>query len=392
MFYGRYNILINGKLRNYYCLGLGLVILAGVLAGCSKQQPVRAAQAVEVKAMQVIQRDTPLTYVYTGQVQAKEEIQLRARVSGNIVAKMVNGGDTVRKGQPLFQIDRRQYQSTLLSAQAQLAQSEAALSNAHADTLRYKKLAQMDAIAKQILDTQISTERQNVAIVEANRAKLQQAQNDLEDTTVVSPIDGKIDVKDLSIGSYVQAGSTTLATISSVNPVFIQFSMSENEYLQLAQSSNGQLPNEWGNDLKLFLSNGSQYPLSGTVEQVDRGLTEKTGALTVKAVFANPHNILIPGMFARVEVKGEVRKGALLVPQRAVQQMLGKTFVTLAGSGDKAEMKEVKMGPKVGSLWLVEQGIKAADRIIVEGAAKVQTGTQLKVVMIGLNDLDSSLK
>ncbi len=384
--------MINGKLRNYYCLGLGLVILAGVLAGCSKQQPVRAAQAVEVKAMQVIQRDTPLTYVYTGQVQAKEEIQLRARVSGNIVAKMVNGGDTVRKGQPLFQIDRRQYQSTLLSAQAQLAQSEAALSNAHADTLRYKKLAQMDAIAKQILDTQISTERQNVAIVEANRAKLQQAQNDLEDTTVVSPIDGKIDVKDLSIGSYVQAGSTTLATISSVNPVFIQFSMSENEYLQLAQSSNGQLPNEWGNDLKLFLSNGSQYPLSGTVEQVDRGLTEKTGALTVKAVFANPHNILIPGMFARVEVKGEVRKGALLVPQRAVQQMLGKTFVTLAGSGDKAEMKEVKMGPKVGSLWLVEQGIKAADRIIVEGAAKVQTGTQLKVVMIGLNDLDSSLK
>lgn len=384
--------MINGKNRKFCCLSLTIVILAGMLAGCSKQQPVRAAQAVEVKAMQVIQQDTPLTYVYTGQVQAKNEVQLRARVSGNIITKMVNGGDTVSKGQPLFQIDRRQYDSVVHSAQAQLAQSEAALSNARADTLRYKKLAEMDAIAKQILDTQISTERQNVAIVEANRAKLQQAQDDLQDTLVVAPIDGKIDVKDLSVGSYVQAGSTTLATISSVNPVFVQFSMSENEYLLLAQPVKGGLPSEWGNNLRLFLSNGSQYPLNGKVEQVDRGLAEKTGALTVKAVFENPHNILIPGMFARVEVNGEVRKGALLIPQRAVQQMLGKTFVTLVAEGDKAQMKEVKMGPKIGSLWLVEEGINATDRVIVEGSAKVQTGIQLKVVMIGLNDLESSAK
>lgn len=367
---------------------LNLFLVAGCGSGPASQMP---NLAVEVEAMQVMQKDTPITYEYVGQVQPKEEVNLQAKVSGNIVQKMVNGGDIVRKGQPLFQIDRRQYYASLLSAKAQLAQAEATLSNSRLDTMRYKKLAEQGATAQQTLDTQMTTEKQNAAAVAANRAMVKQAQDSLQDTLIVSPINGKIDINDLSVGSFVQAGSTTMATISSIDPVFVQFSMSENQYLQLARRGNGSIAKALGS-LKLVLSDGSEYPLTGHVDQVDRGLTQNTGTLTLKATFNNPQKILVPGMFARVISQGETRKGALLVPQRAVQQILDKTFVTVVGKDNKAEVKPVKMGARVGDLWLVEGGLSPNDRVVVEGTTKVQLGMALKVKMIGLADLQSPAK
>jgi len=385
--------LITSCLRKICCFSLIAVFSALCAAGCSRQQAAQAPQAVEVKAMQVIERDAPVTYEYVGQVKAKNEAQIRTKVSGNIVAKMVTGGATVTKGQPLFQIDRRQYQAALLNAQAQLAQAEAVLSNSHADSIRYQQLAAQNAIARQTVDTQLSTEQQNAASADAYRAKVQEAADDLADTLIVAPFSGRIDVNDLSVGSYVTAGSTTLATISSLDPVFVQFSMSENEYLQMAgRGGGGNSPSEWGSNVKLILSNGTQYPLTGRIEQVDAGLATDTGTLTMKAVFDNPQKLLIPGMFARVVAQGEIRQGALLVPQRAVQQLLGKTFVTVVGEDDKTESRPVKMGPKVGSLWVVEEGLTAGDRVVVEGFSKIQPGAPLKVVMIGPDDLKISEK
>lgn len=372
--------------------GMTAIIVLLIAAGCGGKPATQAPPPAEVKVMQVIQRDTPVTYEYVGQIKAKNEVQIRAKVSGNIVAKLVNGGATVQEGQPLFQIDRRQYESTLLSAQAQLAQAEAALSNSRLDTQRYQKLADQNAIARQTLDTQQSAEQQNSAVVSAYRAKVQQAADDLSDTLIVAPFSGRIDVNDLSIGSFVTAGSTTLATISSLDPVFVQFSMSETEYLRFAQLGRGTSPSEWGRDLKLVLSDGSQYPITGQIEQVDRGVASETGTLTLKAVFGNSQKLLMPGMFARVVAQGELRKGAILIPQRAVQQLLDKTFVTVVGEGDKAETRPVKMGPRVGNMWVVEEGLTSADRVVVEGATKVQPGTPLKVVMIGPEALQTPAK
>lgn len=372
---------------------VGVLLLCGTIlaAGCSKQTAQMPQQAVEVKAIQVAQQDTPVTYEYVGQVQAKNEVKLQSKVSGNIVAKMVNGGAMVKKGQPLFQIDRRQYESTLLSAKAQLAQSEATLANSRLDVSRYKRLAAQDAIAQQTVDTQISVEQQNMAAVEANQAQVQLAQENLADTLIVSPIDGRMDVNDLSVGSYVTAGSTVMATISSIDPVFVQFSMNENEYLQFA-NNNGGLPSSWGSNLKLILSNGSEYPVTGQVEQVDRGINQNTGTITLKASFANAQQLLVPGMFARVVAAGEVHKGALLVPQRAVQELLGKNFVTVVGEGDKAESRAVKMGAKVGNLWIVEEGLQPGDRVVVEGTNKVQPGAALAVTMVGLDQFINPAK
>lgn len=366
---------------------VAVALLAAVAAGCGSKDAARPPQAVEVKAMQVIKRDTPVNYEFVGQVVAKNEVQIRAKVSGNVVAKMVEGGATVTAGQPLFQIDRRQYEAALLTARANLAQSEATLANSQLDSARYQKLAAQQAISKQALDTQLTVERQNTAVVAANRAKVQQAEDDLQDTYIVAPFAGRIDVKDVAIGSYVAAGSTVLATISSVDPIFVQFSMSENEYLSFAKRGQGNTPEQWGAALKLLLSDGSEYPLTGRIEQVDRGLGTDTGTLTMKASFANPQKLLIPSMFARVVIQGEVRQGALLVPQRAVQQMLGKTFVTVVADGDKAESRPVKMGPKIGQFWIVEEGLAEGDRVVVEGFAKAQPGAQLKVTMMGPEDL-----
>lgn len=357
-----------------------------LLSGCGSQNPKGGAQAVEVKAMQVIKRDTPVTYGFVGQVIAKDEVQIRAKVSGNIVAKMVAGGATVQEGQPLFQIDRRQYEASLLSAQAQVAQSQSTLSQARRDRERYERLASQGAVAQQLLDNAVTTEQQNESVVDANQAKAALAADDLSDTQIVSPLSGRIDVKDLSLGSFVQAGSTVLATVSSVDPIFVQFSMSENEYLQFAKLDRGASPAEWFGDLTLILSDGSKYPLTGKVEQVDRGMAQSTGTLTLKATFSNPQRLLVPGMFARVTAQAEIRKGALLIPQRAVQQILGKTFVTVVGEGDKAESRPVRMGAQIGSWWMVEEGLTVDDRVVVDGFQKAQPGTPLKVTMLPPDD------
>lgn len=364
----------------------GSIIALLVTAGCAKkQQGAMAPQAVEVKAIAVLQQDTPVNYEFVGEVVAKEEVQLRARISGNLVEKMVNGGATVHKGQPLFRIDARSYEANYQSGVAQLAEAEAALSRIRRDVVRYQALAAQQAVAQQVLDNAEAEERQAAARVDAYRAKLNQADLDVQDTVIVSPIDGRIDVTDPSVGMYIQAGQTVLATISSIDPVMVRFSMSENEYLRFSRKEAGT-PSEWKQGLKLVLGDGVEYPLEGKIDQVDRGISE-TGTLAIKAAFANPNKLLMPGMFGRIVVAGEMRKGALLVPERAVQEMLGKTFVTVVGEGDKAESKPVKMGPRVGKFWVVEEGLTPGERVVVEGFNKAQPGASLKVTMIGPDDL-----
>ncbi|MBP2663344.1 MAG: acrE 2, partial [Firmicutes bacterium] len=232
------------------------------------------------------------------------------------------------------------------------------------------------------LDAYISQAEEEAATIEVNQASLQQAIEDEQDTLIVSPVDGRIDVNDVSLGYYVVAGSTTMATVSSINPVWVQFSMSETEYLQYIRSGNGSLPASFKDHLQLMLSDGKEYPFIGQVEQIDRGVSDTTGTITLKASFDNPQNFLLPGMFARVVVQEDVRKGAFLIPQKAVKQVLDNTFVIVVTDDNKAESRQVKLGNKIGDMWLVEEGLTATDRIVVEGIDKVKQGTALQVAMV----------
>ncbi|AIF49852.1 efflux RND transporter periplasmic adaptor subunit [Pelosinus sp. UFO1] len=376
---------IKGSKKLYVGLIFAVVLLSGVVMRSgvlSKTQVNNVNQAIAVKAMQVVTRDTPINIEFVGQVKAKSEVKIMSKVSGNIIAKMVNGGDTVYKGQPLFQIDNKQYRSAINSARATINKSQATLNNTQKDVERYQRLAEIKGVAQQTVDAYVSQAEQEAATVEVNRADLQQAIENEQDTLIVSPVDGRIDVNDVSLGYYVAASSTTMATVSSIDPVWVQFSMSENEYLKFIRSGNGSLPAYFKDHLKLVLSDGKEYPFIGHVEQIDRGMSDTTGTITIKASFDNPQKFLLPGMFARVVAQEIVRQGALLIPQKAVKQVLDNTFVTVVTVDNKAESRQVKLGDKIGDMWLVEEGLSANERVIVEGIDKAKQGSSLQVTML----------
>ncbi|AIF49699.1 efflux RND transporter periplasmic adaptor subunit [Pelosinus sp. UFO1] len=384
--------MFSAKFRKSCCVELGAIMIGLIITGCGGTETMVQEKAVPVKAIKVIQQDVTRANEYAGQVQGKNDVKIQARVSGNIVEKMVSGGDIVKKGQPLFRIDSIQYESTLLSAQAQLVQAEANWENSRIDMQRYQNLLNAAAISEQQLTTQKATERQNRALVASYHALVKKAQDDVNSTLVVSPVDGRIDVNDVSMGTYVQAGSTTLVTVGALDTVFIQFSMSENEYLSLRQASQNNIANSgWGEDVMITLSNGEVYPLKGKVTQADRSLANNSGTLTLKASFANPDGILIPGMFARVKIPGIPVRNAVLVPQRAVQQVLDKSLVTIVNADNKAEPRTVILGEKVGSYYLVKEGLTVNDTVVVEGLTKVQEGVTLDVTVVAPEELELSI-
>lgn len=363
--------------------GKGLAVslaIAGlfVFAGCgNKQAQQQKTGAVAVKSMQVIKRDTPNLYEFTGFVEAQQEANITANVSGKITSKNFNGGDWVEAGQVLFSIDQRTYRANVLNAQAGVASARTELARLETDAQRYAKLYEQHAVSRQAYDLALAQRDQAQAAVKAGEALLENAQISMGDTDVRAPFAGKISTSDLSVGNYVTAGQTVLATMSNTNPVRIKFSISENEYLALAKAHTDAGVNSL-QDLKLILSDGTVYEGSGAVDQVNREISGNTGALTLKARFSNDSNILLPGMFARLQANAGTRKNAVLIPQRAVKEMLYKKFVFVIGNDNKVDMREVTLGARVGKLWLVEKGLNGDETIVVEGIQKVNKGSEVK--------------
>ena len=349
-----------------------------VFAGCgNKQAQQQKTGAVAVKSMQVIKRDTPNLYEFTGFVEAQQEANITANVSGKITSKNFNGGDWVEAGQVLFSIDQRTYRANVLNAQAGVASARTELARLETDAQRYAKLYEQHAVSRQAYDLALAQRDQAQAAVKAREALLENAQISMGDTDVRAPFAGKISTSDLSVGNYVTAGQTVLATMSNTNPVRIKFSISENEYLALAKAHTDAGVNSL-QDLKLILSDGTVYEGSGAVDQVNREISGNTGALTLKARFSNDSNILLPGMFARLQANAGTRKNAVLIPQRAVKEMLYKKFVFVIGNDNKVDMREVTLGARVGKLWLVEKGLNGDETIVVEGIQKVNKGSEVK--------------
>ena len=381
----------NGK-KKLLGMALSAMLAAGIFAGCGGQQAQQAPQGTPVKAMKVLKQDTPLTSEFAGQVRGKEEVKILPRVSGAIVEKYVHGGQFVNEGQPLYRIDPRQYEAAVLSAQATLAQSQATLDNAIIDLQRDEELLASAAISEQTVTTQRARVNEYGAVVEANAALLQRAQDNLDDTEVYAPMHGRLDVNDVAVGTYATSGQTALVTIGTVDPVYVQFSISETEYLKVMNipaQSTGSVEDVI---VSITLTDGNMYPQKGRIVQADRALSENTGTLTMKALFPNPSGILLPGMFARVRLSGETVPNALLVPQRAIQQVLDKTFVLVVGDDGKSQARSVELGPKVGSYYIVTRGIVESDNVIVEGLTKLQDGMDLQVTTVTPDQMGFTLE
>lgn len=372
---------------------LGALALAAsaLFTGCGGQQQQQAAGATQVKAMKVLQQDTPVASQYAGQIAGRDEVKVQSKVSGNVVEKYFHGGDYVTAGQPLYRIDSRQYESAVLQAQATLSQSQATLSNAQTDLYRDQQLLASDAISEQTVTTQQANVDAYSAAAAANAALLQKARQDLDDTVIYAPMSGQLSVDDVAVGTFAAAGSTNLVTIGTTDPVFVEFSISESEYLKFKNIQAMQSGSDKGGvQVSITLSDGSAYPYDGRIVQADRALAQNTGTLMVKALFQNPNGLLLPGMFARVKLTGETVPNAILVPQRAVQQLLGKSFVMVVGADNKSEARTVTLGQKVGSYYIIKDGLSASDTVIVEGLSNLQEGKDLAVTMVTAGDMGFS--
>lgn len=374
--------------RKIISAAMAMFLSATIFTGCGSDANKQAQQrpAQQVKVMKVIQRNTPLTSEYAGHIIGLEEVKVQSKVSGNVVEKFFKGGDYVNAGDLLFRIDSRQYETQILQAQASLAETEINLQNARRDLQRDEDLLKEQAIAEQVVTTQRATVQAYEAAANAKAAAIRLAQENLADTYIYAPISGKLGLDDVAVGTFAAPGSTTLVTIGSTDPIFAQFSISEAEYLKFLTIQSMQTDRN-PLEVTITLTDGKEYPLSGRIVETDREMANNTGSLIMKAVFPNPSGALIPGMFARVRLTGETIPNAILVPQRAVQQLLDKSFVMIVGKDNKSEARNVELGQQVGSYYVVTNGVTANDTIIVEGLTNLREGVDLAVTTVTANDM-----
>ena len=370
---------------------LAAICAAGLLiSGCGGEEAQEEAFEdfpTKVKAIKVLTTSAPLTLSYSGQVVDRDEMNVQSKVSGSVVEKYVKGGQDVVEGQRLFKIDDRQYQSAVLQAEANLAQSQTNLAKERVDLHRYEELWQSNAISEQMLTNQRVAVRSKEAEVAANEAILQKAKDDLADTIVYAPMSGRLGIDDVPVGTLATAGNTPLATIGLVDPVFVQFAVSEQEYLRLSRQEEN--PNAQFR-ISLTLADGSKYPYRGEFAEYDRTLGKETGTLTIRTIFKNPDGLLVPGMYARVEIAGLSIPNAMLVPERALQQLLGETLVIVAQSDNKSAVRKITLGEKIGSYYIVKSGLKADDWVIVEGLTNLRDGMPLEVTQVTAKDMGFS--
>jgi membrane fusion protein, multidrug efflux system len=360
--------------------------------GCGKMGPPPAGPpAVEV--VEVAQKDVPITREWVATFDGFVNAQIRAQVSGLLLKQNYANGSYVKEGMPLFQIDPRPFQAALDQAAGKLSQSKADLQRAQAqlgktelDVARYTPLAKESAISQQELDDAIQANlaakaqvEQEKAAIEAARAAVESAKLNLGFTRIVSPINGVSAISTAQVGDLVGSpGMAALTTVSTVDPILASITPSEQDYLatvryatQAGMSEDAVLRKlEW----QLKLSDGSTFPHTGRFYAIDRQIDIRTGAILVRIQFPNPGNMLRPGGFGSVSTVARIQHNALLVPQRAVRELQGGYLVAVVDHENKASLRPVKMGPKVGSWWIVNEGLKPGERVVAEGVQEVREG------------------
>ncbi|SNV65910.1 efflux RND transporter periplasmic adaptor subunit [Veillonella rodentium] len=365
---------------------VALVMSAVMVAGCGNEQ--QQSGDVAVNAYKITAGDAQVDQTFSGTVIAENSVAVHARVTGYVVEKYVKGGEQVVAGQPLYRIDSRQYEASLANAEAQAAQANATLKNAEVDLQRYESLAKEDAIAQQRVDTQRSTAEQAKAAYDAYEASVKIAQDNLGDTIVYAPYSGTLRMDDVDLGTFIQSGSTTLVTIDSIDPIFVEFSMTEQEYLDFMTNRSGD--DTSGTDLQLKLADGQVYGEMGTIVQAAKSLDNSTGKLVLKASFPNPNHLLLPNMFATVVSPGEKLKNAILVPSRAILQIMDKNFIYVVNADGVVEQKAVELGGTTGGNTIVKSGLSAGDTIIVDGLTKVKNGVKVNPTMLTKEQLKAT--
>jgi RND family efflux transporter MFP subunit len=383
--------------RGSLIVGALCLIVLGLIAGVMHFEHASGAQPgapPDVEVLQVEQKDVALYSEWIGTLDGFENAAVKAQVTGYLFRQDYQEGAYVEKGQLLFEIDPRPFQAVLDQAEAQLAQAQAQLANAEAtqrqaqlNVDKYAPLAQEQAASQQDLDNAVQTNIADQALVQSSKAAIQAAAAAVETakinlgfTRLIAPINGIAGQAQLQVGALVDASSPAVTTVSTVDPIKVFFTVSEQEYLGF----NRQYPNEASREeqekrmpLQLILADGTTYPTEGKIDFADRAVDQSTGSIQIAGLFANPGNILRPGGYGRVRAATQIQKGALLIPQRAVTELQGGYQVAVLDGENKVNIQPVEVGERFGTQWIIQKGLKPGDRVIVEGAQEVHPGMRV---------------
>jgi RND family efflux transporter MFP subunit len=376
--------------------GAILLIVVGVFVEVLRPKHVAGGPpgATDVQVVQVEQKDVPIYGEWIGTLDGYTNADVRAQVAGYLVKQGYQEGSFVKAGQLLFQIDPRPFQAALDQAQGQLAQATAQLANAKAvqkrtelDVNRYTPLAREQAASQQDLDNAVQNDlaaRATVATADAQiktaAAAVETAQINLDFTRLVAPIDGIAGQAQLQIGALVNPSSGPVTSVSTVDPIKVYFTVSEPQYLAWRKRFPTDASRQEADKnlrLELDLADGSRYPQDGTFFFADRQVNVGTGAIRIAGLFSNPGNILRPGGYGKVRAVIRMQKDALLIPQRAVSELQGGYQVAVVDSADKVSIRSITVGDRVGTQWVVQDGLKAGERVVAEGIQKVRPGMQV---------------
>ncbi len=372
------------KFGEYFRLSSLVLISAGLLSGCNDNgDGAKKAAAPEVSVYQVKAAPLAVTTELPGRTEAFRIAEVRPQVSGIILRRNFVEGADITAGQSLYQIDPATYQADYASAQGELAKAQAAAKIAHLTVKRYQPLVGTQYISQQEYDTAIADAQQADAAVQAAKAAVETARINLAYTQVRSPINGRIGKSAVTEGALVTNGqSTALATVQQLDPVYVDVTQSSNDFMRLKQAvEQGNLQKNSGKtDVELLTENGQRYPLKGTLEFSDVTVDESTGSITIRAVFPNPDHTLLPGMFVRARIDEGVQPAAILVPQQGVtRNPRGDATVLLVNAKNQVEPRNVVASQAIGDKWLITDGLKEGEKVIVSGLQRVRPGATVTI-------------
>jgi membrane fusion protein (multidrug efflux system) len=360
-----------------------IVILGLAISSCKGKKEGPAAMPLEVPVVQVMQQDIALESEYTGQTYGESDVEIRTRVEGWVLSMNFKEGSMVRKGQLLYTIDPLPYQNAVDEASAALADANGIMIKAENDLGRIEPLAKIGAVSQRELVAAQAAYSSGKAMVEASQAALRNAQIELGYCNVVAPISGMIGISTVKPGDYVSRGpSFIINTVSSIDNIRVRFTISEKEYIRitrLMQSMNIKI-GEAGENVKMIISDGTLYPVKGKMNFADRQIDPSTGALTLEAQFRNVDNILRPGQYVKLRLVTEYRNGAILIPQRAVNEMQGLFQVFTVADSNKLELKLVKIGNQYNMSYIVDGGLTKGEKIVIGGTQMLRNGSVITPV------------
>jgi RND family efflux transporter MFP subunit len=375
------------------------------LAGCQSNSARPPASPPDVEVVQVEQKDVPIYGEWIGTLDGLTNADVRAQVTGYIMKQGYQEGAFVKKGQLLFEIDPRPFQAALDQAEGQLAQAKALLANAKAvqgrtqlDVERYTPLVKEQAASQQDLDNAVQNNlaaKATVATAEAQiksgEAAVETARINLDFTRLVAPIDGIAGQAQLQVGALVNLSSGPVTSVSTVDPIKAYFTVGEPQYLAWRRrfpTESSRLEADKNLHLQLILADGSVYPREGSFYFADRQVNESTGAIRLAGLFSNPNNILRPGGYGKVRAVIRLQQGALVVPQRAVSELQGGYQVAVVGSDNKVSIRTVTVGDRVGTDWVIAEGLNPGEKVVAEGVQKVRAGAQVNPKPFGMQAKD----